>query len=38
MFTRKNGRDLCLNEEDRINSVFQNLHVQGKIDLKYHFV
>ena len=31
-FTRKNGRDLCLKEEDRINSVLQNLHDQGKID------
>ena len=31
-FTRKNGRDLCLKEEDRINSALQNLHEQGKID------
>ena len=30
--TRKNGKDLCLKEEDRINSVLQNLHEQGKID------
>ena len=30
--TRKNGRDLCLKEEDRIKSVLQNLHEQGKID------
>ena len=30
--TRKNGKDLCLKEEDRINSVLQNLHKQGKID------
>ena len=30
--TRKNGMDLCLKEEDRINSVLQNLHEQGKIN------
>ena len=30
--TWKNGRDVCLKEEDRTNSVLQNLHEQGKID------
>ena len=30
--TQKNRRDLCLKEEDRINSVLQNLYEQGKID------
>ena len=30
--TRKNGWDLRLKEEDRINFVLQNLHEQGKID------
>ena len=28
----KNGKELCLKEEDRIKSVLQNLHEQGKID------
>ena len=30
--TQKNGRDVYLKEEDRINSVLQNVHEQGKID------
>ena len=30
--TQKNGRDLCLKEEDQINSILQTLHEQGKID------
>ena len=33
--TRKNGRDLCLKEEDRMNSVLQNLHEQGKLIIRH---
>ena len=32
IMTRKNGREMCLKEEDRVNSLLHSLHANAKID------